>query len=435
MARQTKAGFAALTAAVLAFVLLNLVSVLFGVELLAPGTFGDGLSLWLCRGAACVVTILAFVITWNVYKTRAYSSYSFCPRFRLPITYYLDERGFQFDTGDNSVLKEWSSISHCFDFATTICFVSGGSIFPLPKRGFNSALQVKALRNFVRARGVIVTSCGREPDSLKYSGDYTPNGKIIYNDKGIPVGCAVATDSGLVSLSLNNLTQLESLEGQLQKIVDGEATSVDSSHLKRLDDLVLSAVHPQSSLISEPLAYLSAAGSVSVECSYNFEELRKIDRMLFFKFTFTKLCRDYLIFIFFIGLVTCGVFALVGSVVDPAKFLGRSLEWILFAVLLLAVNVHGPLRAREAAIRNFIEFEQPVIVELSQTLCTVRTRRSLMHYPLHSFTSCFATSEHFICVLPGGSVVIPRRAIASRVDAALIEQLLSRSISHYQELK
>ncbi len=435
MARQSKAGFAALVVMMVAFVLLNLVSILFGVQLLGPVAGDDGLLLWLCRGSTIVVAVLAFVITWNIYKARAYSSYSFCPRFRLPITYYLDERGFQFDTGSNTGLIKWSEISNCFDFATALCFVSGDLIFPMPKRGFNSALQVKALRNFVRARGVSVTSYGREPDSLTYVGNYEPSGKIIYDDKGLPVRYAVVTGSGVISLPLTNLSQLQKLEVELQKIVDGEATSLDSSQLKAVDDLVLSPGHPQSSLISEPLSYLQSAVSVSVECNYKFGELRKIDRMLFFKFTFTRLCRDYIIFILFMGLMTTGVFALTGSLVDPVQFLGRSLEWVLFAVVLLTVNVQGLLRLREAAIKNLIEYDQPVIVQLSETLCTVRTRRSVMHYPLHDFTSCFATSEHFICVLPGGSVVIPRRAITNRVDAASVEQLLNRSISHYQELQ
>ncbi|MBK7746188.1 MAG: YcxB family protein [Candidatus Obscuribacter sp.] len=349
---------------------------------------------------------------WQWQKSESYKTFDRFDRFRFLQMYSIAQSGFQFQAFSNAVLIEWTAISHCYDLPEVICFVSGGQIFPIPKRAFYSALHIKNLRNFVRAQGVAVTKKGKERSDIKFA--------------PLPPWSEAAA---IVPDQDNIVAQVVMLDADGKAVVE----TISAPELPTdLDLPTLAPAHPMSSLISEPIEFEAPSQSVQLEISYLFEELKKIDRMLFWKYGFAELCKVYIFLMLYAALAPAGLLALLDTNIGLAIFM-LILPWTALSLPCLAVHSVYCLQKREEAIRTMIKTDQPVLVQLTDTLCIVRTRRSLMHYPWQYFKSCFATADHYICVVPRGSVIIPKRYLTNRIQAAFVEQLLRSSVQKYEE--
>ncbi|MBL0184851.1 MAG: YcxB family protein [Candidatus Obscuribacter sp.] len=361
----------------------------------------------------CLVLSLASgYLLWQWQKSQSYKTFDRFDRFRFLQMYSIAQSGFQFQAFSNAVLIEWTAISHCYDLPEVICFVSGGQIFPIPKRAFYSALHIKNLRNFVRAQGVAVTKKGKERSDIKFA--------------PLPPWSEAAA---IVPDQDNIVAQVVMLDADGKAVVE----TISAPELPTdLDLPTLAPAHPMSSLISEPIEFEAPSQSVQLEISYLFEELKKIDRMLFWKYGFAELCKVYIFLMLYAALAPAGLLALLDTNIGLAIFM-LILPWTALSLPCLAVHSVYCLQKREEAIRTMIKTDQPVLVQLTDTLCIVRTRRSLMHYPWQYFKSCFATADHYICVVPRGSVIIPKRYLTNRIQAAFVEQLLRSSVQKYEE--
>lgn len=360
-----------------------------------------------CVCLALALALASVYLFWQWHKSQSYKTFDRFDRFRFLQMYSIAQSGFQFQAFSNAVLIEWPAISHCYDLPEVICFVSGGQIFPIPKRAFYSALHIKNLRNFVRAQGVSVTKKGKERSDIKFA-PLPPwsDAAAIMPDKDNIVAQVVMLD------------------------VDGKAVveTITAPELPTdLDLPTLAPAHPMSSLISETIEFEPQSQSVQLEITYTSEELKKIDRMLFLKYGFAELCKFYIFMVLYFALAPAGLLALLDTNIGMGLFI-LILPWTALSLPCLAVHSMYCLQKREEAIRTMIKIDQPVLVQLTDTLCVVHTRRSLMHYPWQYFKSCFATADHYICVVPRGSVIIPKRYLTNRIQAAFVEQLLRSSV-------
>ncbi|MBK9203257.1 MAG: YcxB family protein [Candidatus Obscuribacter sp.] len=198
---------------------------------------------------------------WQWQKSESYKTFDRFDRFRFLQMYSIAQSGFQFQAFSNAVLIEWTAISHCYDLPEVICFVSGGQIFPIPKRAFYSALHIKNLRNFVRAQGVAVTKKGKERSDIKFA--------------PLPPWSEAAA---IVPDQDNIVAQVVMLDADGKAVVE----TISAPELPTdLDLPTLAPAHPMSSLISEPIEFEPQSQSVQLEITYTSEELKKIDRMLF----------------------------------------------------------------------------------------------------------------------------------------------------------
>lgn len=407
--------FAVLVLPLVVFAVSTIALLPIGFELAKGTASADQAWLVVSIVALCLPLALSLAIgylLWQWQKSQSYKTFDRFERFRFLQMYSIAQSGFQFQAFNNAVLIDWPSISHCYDLPEVICFVSGGQIFPIPKRAFYSALHIKNLRNFVRAQGVAVTKKGKERSDIKFA-PLPP-----WSD-----AAAIVPDKD------NIVAQVVMLDADGKAVVE----TITAPELPTdLDLPTFAPAHPMSSLISEPIEFESQSQSVQLEITYTSDELKKIDRMLFLKYGFAELCKFYIFMVLYVALAPAGFLALVGANIGMAVFIWI-LPWTALSLPCLAVHSLYCLQKREEAIRTMIKTDQPVLLQLTDTLCIVRTRRSLMHYPWQYFKSCFATADHYICVVPRGSVIIPKRYLTNRVQAAFVEQLLRSSVPKFEE--
>jgi len=362
------------------------------LHLISDGVWANALK----QTGLFLVCLAPFAFTfkiWQLMKAHHMTAYQRDARFRLPVLYIVASEGFQILLPHATVLVDWKNIA-CFEVPDSLCLVSGYLIFPLPKRCFISAEQLQQVRQLIIGKGVRYGRVGRQKRNVTYTG---------------------APISLVFDIRKTAIQPVQSIQ-QILPIVAG-------NHI--------TPKHSDSSLISEPNVWQMESQVLRLECNFTLRELKRLDDMLFCKYQLSKLGLSYLAVLAYCVIVPAG-FVYIFS----AEAGARVLSFFLYGtpLLLLGSALHI-WYVRDKRIENLIEAvtnDLPFIVEISNNDCRKISRRSILVYQWHDFLGCFATKDYYICPLRNGSVIIPKKLLTNRTEAAFVEDLLRRKITKFE---
>lgn len=347
-------------------------------------------------------------VTWQFQKERAFKTYEKDPRFHWHVSYTIGSEGFQVSFPHATKLTDWTSVTAFFDLPESLCILIDGALFPLPKRCFVSEEQMQLVRRLIIDKGVRFSRFGKRRESIVYSGP----------PELFTIEIAHGED-----LDVKNATMQEAIVSPSE--VPGAASDAFG--------LCITLPHPDSALISEPLVFQAPGAVLKLECSYCFDELKSVDRLLFLKF---GLC---LLGVIYIALMVYSwiVLTLISSYFSfrlRFDLLIVMLQWTPLLLPCFGAHIWYVWDKRMDRLREMVKLDLPVMLELSESDCRMRTRRGVFVYPWHAFLECLSTNEHYICVLPGSSVIIPKRALDDSTKTAFVENLLRKKVQKFENL-
>ncbi len=421
--REETAGGVILAAYCLAFGLTGVWAMFFGSKYALPllfALFGSGVTPFIAPVAVGAVIFIPLLISfwiWDLLKGQRLDTFKKDPRFRLPVSYTIASAGFQILWPHATVLSPWPKVTNCIETPDSLCLVTDGLIFPLPKRCFISAQQFVIVRRLVIASGVHYSRAGKE------------KGEIIYAAAPDPVAIKLTLDSPIVETAdVGQASEVgPAAEDDLRSLVWPEVTE---------DPLYGTLVHKHSSsnLISEPMVWQKDKQVLYVECNYTLTELRSADRLMFCKYGLPKLGLIYIGLVFYVALFPAALVTLATAVPEfGIALIPNCLKCTPFLLPGFGFHIWYVMDKRLENIRDMIKFDQPILLEISETDCRMRTRRAYFIYQWQLFLGCLSTKDHFICPLKIGSVIIPKRLLKDRMEAAFVENLLRKNIRGYQE--
>jgi len=346
--------------------------------------------------------IITSLIAWQLLKRRALRTYGDNLRFHQFMFYRFASSGFQIQNPQASVLIEWQKVRACIEIPESLCLIAHGYLHTLPKRCFWSEQQFKNIRKLIINQGVNYNSIGKTNSEQQYA--------LSPPKLTIEIG-----EEGLTAL----LDELDS--GNLNTDFGETLSALQTGHF--------SEPHPQSSLISEPLAWQQDAQPLNLECHYTLTELKAINRLYFFKCTLPHLGWRYIA-----GLgVVCIAPSVICYMLDfPLGVQFFVAELLLLLPFLMFFTWHI-VDLRTDKLIEFLKLDTPIWLELTEHDCRMKSRRSFCVYAWPQFKECISTREHYLCRLPIGLMVIPKRVLDDRIKRAYVENLLRSKIRNYQE--
>lgn len=343
---------------------------------------GGSYSTWIALAlflAILIVPPTSAIWLWRSLKASKLSSFSTESRYHSTTTFTINTDGFQISFDSVMLLTAWKKVSICYELAESLALVVEEAVFLLPKRCFASNQQLRDTRRMIIEKGVTYATAGPQKANIVFDADA---------DKPTEV----------------NVKRPEAEEN---------AEDIAQEVLAQETDVVVQI---------EPTSLPTSLQPLTIECNYSLQELKEIDKTMFFRYDLPGLGIRYILFLVFCygyGNFAVQIMGEVGEMLRTALLLCAPL-----AVPGFFIHARYLFEKRIEEIREFVKEDLPITVTISQQECTVRSRRASFSYPWSSFYKCYFSKHYYILRAPHTTIIIPKSALGSLSEEIFAENLL-----------
>ncbi len=390
-------------------------------------SFSETLIFFLALLAPVVMPIASTMVIWILAKQSAMDSYLRRPVFHLPMTFILSDGGLKVTSTGGSGTIDWKHLSIGLETDESFCVGSSANeIFILPKRAFASAMEVKGVRSILKSHISSYKHVGKGRADSSFSYEKQEVLSIIvdgqeYKHQGSEVKAATNVVTGA-----------------------GQAYSFDAEGVNAAE--ILASEPPLSAVLSgeaerekenSTVVDLKAASGLTVEVTYNAEEIIDAEKIHFFRKKLPLLGKAYL---FHALLIPLALFT-IGYIADGLDFTMGLLRqyglWFLLYVPALLIHALTLFKTIMRRIKGDTSLTNPIIFQLTEDSCGLRMGDKYSVVTWWHFQECWETELEYILLYgaQGRAMwVIPKRCFPDRMAAASANDLLKRKIANYKEL-
>jgi len=348
------------------------------------------------------LAILTCIIVWQLLKRQALRAFDGRPHLQHFMFYTFASNGLQIQFPNVTAMLDWAKVSTCIETPESLCLMVQGRLYTLPKRCFWSREQLKYVRRIIIDQGVRYSTIGTNNPQQPYA-----------------LNCSTLT----IEVGESVIAEL------LEDHKNGMLSSDFGDNLATQNILQLNEPHPQSSMITEPFYLPNDLDALKLQCSYKLQELKNINRLYFYKFTLPYLGWLYLIWLGIVSIAPAILCHLL-EFEQGVEFFSTELLILLPGLVLYTWHI---VDKRTDILIEFLKTETPIFLELSENACHLKSRRSYCIYAWSQFLECISTKDHYLCRLPVGSVIIPKKILDTSIKRAYVENLLRTKIKKYEE--
>ncbi|CAN5394768.1 hypothetical protein BH11CYA1_BH11CYA1_03710 [soil metagenome] len=389
----------------------------------------------------------------------AEGSYRKRPNFHFPMMYLLYPTGIQVQFATGTGMIDWRQFSLTLESAESFCLASNiNDVFVLPKRCFNSAEEVDAVRKILTASSRNFKTIGKnfDPSSIVY--EKKAISSVMIDGEQFPLPDMVPPASGASSRdssfgaehanaepvaddSASETVAHISPEREATKREATKREAPDKTDEEPSDDKSNESAPAKSDIAkTDPTKNDLSSGlktGLEVEVLYKSGEIAQAENIYFFRKR----------------LVLLGVIYVSLALIMPINFLALGYVWNLpqatevvlglyqhFVLLLIPIYIgHAVTIYWNIMERTKINDEaaQTFVFQLGEEGCGVRTGERYVVLAWWHFEECWETDDQLLMLLGSRGrtmFVVPKRAFPDRAGLAYATNLLQRKIKRYKLL-
>ena len=392
-------------------------------------------------------------------------SYRKRPNFHFPMMYLLYPTGIQVQFATGTGMIDWRQFSLTIETAESFCLASNvNDVFVLPKRCFNSAAEVDAVRKILTVNSRNFKTVGKNFDASAIVYEKKAISSVMIDGQQFPLPDMMPP---LDKASLLGTSPLADAEAEAAEAIVSQSKGTESSDsanldlgspdtkspdTKSLNTASLNTASPNSNAVDSRSAEIKSGDSafgatepgasglktgLEVEVLYKSGEIATAENIYFFRKR----------------LVLLGVIYVSLALIMPINFLALGYIWNLpqatevvlglyqhFVLLLIPIYIgHAVTIYWNIMQRTKINDEaaQVFVFQLSEDGCGVRTGERYVVLAWWHFEECWETEDQLLMLLGSRGrtmFVVPKRAFSDRIGLAYATNLLQRKIKRYKIL-